>query len=271
MKHLGRSLAVSLKNLFPTNKDKASFFLLAIVGSVISILELGIAKIFSEIVVTKNSSESKIVWLIITFVLLSLSAKSATYFQRTKRISIFSEALGEEEGRKNNSWNLSLSMEFSNTVGHLLQLLLILSFVTFLSPKFGLVIFLGIITSLFIFNHLLQRQVIFQEKIFKTRFTKYNVTSKNRVLSRVKSSEIGSFISGIITLIMIMILIFLHLQDMISTADSIVSFFAIRMIGTNMSSLSSSLMRYARALVNSSFGSARLTRSSPADDTLEEW
>ena len=270
MKYLTNSLAVSLRNLFPSRKNKINFLFLTIAASVISILELGIAKIFSEIVITNKTSEGKIAWLIFAFIFLSLSAKGAIFLQRTKRVNIFSEALGEEKGERNkNSWNLSLSMEFSNIISHLFQMLLILLFISFLSLKFGLVILIGIGISLIIFNQLLQSQENFQIKIFKTRFTKYSITSKHRVLARVRSSEIGSLLSGIISLLMIITLIIIHLQGMISTADTIVSFLAIRMLGTNMSSLSSSLMRYARALVYSSFGSAHLTQSSLADETFE--
>jgi len=40
-------------------------------------------------------------------------------------------------------------------------------------------------------------------------------------------------------------------------------------LGSNLSALSSSLMRYARALVYSSFGMARLTQNSLTSETLE--
>jgi hypothetical protein len=89
------------------------------------------------------------------------------------------------------------------------------------------------------------------------------------VLTRVKSAEIGALSSGIITLATLIVLIFFHHQNLITTADSIVSFFAIRLLGSNLSALSSSLMRYARALVYSSFGMARLTQNSLASETLE--
>jgi len=225
LKYLTNSLAVSLKNLFPSRKNKINFLFLTVAASVVSCLELGIAKIFSEIVILNKTGEGKIAWLIFAFIFLTLAAKGTIFLQRTKRVNIFSEALGEEKGERNqNSWNLSLSMEFSNIISHLFQMFLILLFISFLSLKFGLVILLGIGISLIIFNQLLQSQENFQKKIFKTRFTKHSITSKKRVMARVRSSEIGLLLSGIISLLMIITLIIIHLQGMISTAASVWEF-----------------------------------------------
>jgi hypothetical protein len=270
VKHLSKTLKSSLRNLFPTRKDKSQFFILTVSTSSIAIMELGIAKIFSEIIVNKSETNSDLFILIGLFVFLSVLAKALTYFQRTRRISIFSNALGEEEGERNkNSWNLSLSLEFSNIIGHFFQLLLVFLFITFLSLEFSLIILIAVLLMLFVFGELFQRQEKFQEKVFKTRFTRYKVSGKNRVLARVKSGEIGSLVAGMVTLIVLLLLILFHSLDLISTADAIVSFFAVRLIGTNLTSLSQSLMRYTRALVYSSFGIGRLTSSSPNDEILD--
>ena len=239
-------------------------------ASSISILELGLAKIFSEIILSTNGTGKNLLPLIALFVLLSIIAKLIVFAQKTRRIRLFSEALGNENNAKNsNAWNLTLSLEFSNIFGHLLQISLVSFFVFFLSPKFGAIILASSIFSIFILSNLSRKQEQHQTKFFKTRYTKYKVSSKTRVLTRVKSAEIGALSTGIISLATLIVLIIFHHQNLLTTADSIVIFFAIRLLGSNLSALSSSLMRYARALVYSSFGMGRLTQNSLASETLE--
>jgi len=270
LNYLIKNLKISLNNLFPRKRDKIRFLILTVVASSISILELGLAKIFSEIILSTNGTDKTFFPLIALFVLLSIIAKLITFAQKTRRIGLFSEALGDENSEKNsNAWNLTLSLEFSNIFGHLLQISLVTFFVFLLSPNFGVIIFASSILSIFILSNLSRKQEAYQTKFFKTRYTKYKVSSKTRVLTRVKSAEIGALSSGIISLATLIVLIYFHHQNLITTADSIVSFFAIRLLGSNLSALSSSLMRYARALVYSSFGMARLTQNSLASETLE--
>jgi hypothetical protein len=217
-----------------------------------------------------NGTGKNLLPLIALFVLLSIIAKLIVFAQKTRRIGLFSEALGNENNAKNsNAWNLTLSLEFSNIFGHLLQISLVSFFVFFLSPKFGAIILASSIFSIFILSNLSRKQEQHQTKFFKTRYTKYKVSSKTRVLTRVKSAEIGALSTGIISLATLIVLIIFHHQNLVTTADSIVIFFAIRLLGSNLSALSSSLMRYARALVYSSFGMGRLTQNSLASETLE--
>lgn len=270
MSYLIKNLKISLNNLFPRKRDKIRFLILTITASSVSILELGLAKIFSEIILSTNGTGKNLLPLIALFVLLSIIAKLIVFAQKTRRIGLFSEALGNENNAKNsNAWNLTLSLEFSNIFGHLLQISLVSFFVFFLSPKFGAIILASSIFSIFILSNLSRKQEQHQTKFFKTRYTKYKVSSKTRVLTRVKSAEIGALSTGIISLATLIVLIIFHHQNLVTTADSIVIFFAIRLLGSNLSALSSSLMRYARALVYSSFGMARLTQNSLASETLE--
>jgi hypothetical protein len=270
LSYLIKNLKISLNNLFPRKRDKIRFLILTITASSVSILELGLAKIFSEIILSTNGTGKNLLPLIALFVLLSIIAKLIVFAQKTRRIGLFSEALGNENNAKNsNAWNLTLSLEFSNIFGHLLQISLVSFFVFFLSPKFGAIILASSIFSIFILSNLSRKQEQHQTKFFKTRYTKYKVSSKTRVLTRVKSAEIGALSTGIISLATLIVLIIFHHQNLVTTADSIVIFFAIRLLGSNLSALSSSLMRYARALVYSSFGMGRLTQNSLASETLE--
>jgi hypothetical protein len=270
LSYLIKNLKISLNNLFPRKRDKIRFLILTITASSVSILELGLAKIFSEIILSTNGTGKNLLPLIALFVLLSIIAKLIVFAQKTRRIGLFSEALGNENNAKNsNAWNLTLSLEFSNIFGHLLQISLVSFFVFFLSPKFGAIILASSIFSIFILSNLSRKQEQHQTKFFKTRYTKYKVSSKTRVLTRVKSAEIGALSTGIISLATLIVLIIFHHQNLVTTADSIVIFFAIRLLGSNLSALSSSLMRYARALVYSSFGMGRLTQKSLASETLE--
>jgi hypothetical protein len=70
-------------------------------------------------------------------------------------------------------------------------------------------------------------------------------------MARIKSGEIGVLIAGASFLLSIGILIYFSFGQSISPAHSIVLFFGIKMQSSSLSMLSTSLMRFARARVNS--------------------
>jgi hypothetical protein len=202
---------------------------------VIAISELGIAKIFTEVIFSLDGEGGFPTLLIALFVCLSVTARIGHYFQRTKRISILDTALKRSKiANLDNSWNLSLSVEIANIMGYVLQILIVVAFLMTLSWSFGLLV----------------------------------VSSSERILTRVRGGEIGALFSGFIAVASLVALMFFHQTNLISTSNTVLAFFAVRMLFSNLNSLSSALMRHARALVNSSISTVNVTKNSSPDESL---
>ena len=87
--------------------------------------------------------------------------------------------------------------------------------------------------------------------IVTARKNKEQITNAVRIGTRIKSGEIGILISGIATLVLLGVLIYLSYIGGISTSNTIVLFFGLKMQNSNFSNIATALMRFARARTNS--------------------
>lgn len=129
----------------------------------------------------------------------------------------------------------------------------------------------AVLFILVVFGTLFTKQEDFQKQAFRAKFIKKKISTESRVFSRVKSGELGALVAGVIAVVLLLLLLIGHELNLISTAGAVISFFAIRLLGTNLNSLSSSIMRYARALVNSSISTLKDAENSSKDERLREW
>ena len=262
----------SVSQLFPRAQDKYLLLAFTFLGSLVSIAELGIAKIFTDIVVGGKRATLAPIFLIVLFVLLSLIARFSHYFQRTQRVKIFSKSiLATDLKNKENSWNYSLAMEISNIASHILQIIIVAIFIITQSRLVALGILVAVILILIVQGKLFEQQELFQRKSFQAKFRKEEIPVELKVFTRVKGGEIGALISGVISIGLLLLLIVGHSANLVGTSVAIISFFAVRLLGTNFNSLSSAIMRFARALVNSSISTVKDTKNSPRSENLEEW
>lgn len=272
MKTLASLLRSSIVRLFPRAQDRYRLIAFTCLGSLVSIAELGIAKIFTDIVVGGKRATLAPIFLIIIFVLLSLIARLSHYFQRTQRVKIFSKSiLATDLKNKDNSWNYSLAMEISNITSHLLQIAIVAIFLMKLSLAVGAAVLVAIGVNLLVQGKLFEQQELFQRKSFQAKFRREEIPVELKVFTRVKGGEVGALISGIVSVGLLLFLIVGHATALVSSSVAIISFFAVRLLGTNFNSLSSSIMRFARALVNSSISTVKDTKNSPSSESLEEW
>ena len=241
-------------------------------ASCISISELGIAKVFTEVIFQIDTSKHFPYLLMVLFVGFSVTARIAHYFQRVKRITVLDTIIRNSQmTNADNSWNLSLAIEVANILGCAFQILIISIFLATLSIYFGLLIFGCIVIAGFVLSQLYGKQEIFQRNIFQSHYRKQSIPAGARTLVRVRGGEIGSLVTGTIMVGTLIALIAFHHQGWVTTPNAVISFFAVRMIGANLNSLATGLMRHARALVNSSLSTVRVTKNSPPDGSVTSW
>ena len=245
---------------------------ITLAASCISISELGIAKIFTEVIFKIDSGKQFPYLLMALFVGFSVMARIAHYFQRVKRVTVLDRIIKKSQLKNSdNSWNLSLAIEVANILGCSFQILIISIFLATLSIYFGFLNFGCIVIAGVVLSQLYGKQEIFQRNVFQSHYRKQRVPAGARTLGRVRGGEIGSLVTGTIMVGTLIALIAFHHQGWVTTPDAVISFFAVRMIGTNLNSLATGLMRHARALVNSSLSTVRVTKNSPPDGSVAKW
>jgi hypothetical protein len=127
----------------------------------------------------------------------------------------------------------------------------IILFFAYLSWQFAVVNILVVLAIFQVYGALFSHQLDAQRGFVIARKNKELITNAVRIGTRVKSGEIGVLISGIAMLILLGVLIYLSYIDGISTSNTIVLFFGLKMQNSNFSNISTALMRFARARTNS--------------------
>jgi hypothetical protein len=102
-----------------------------------------------------------------------------------------------------------------------------------------------------VYGKLFSNQLDAQRGFLEAKRNKELITNAVRIGSRIKSGEIGILISGIAMLILLAVLIYFSYIGGISTSNTIVLFFGLKMQNSNFSNISTALMRFARARTNS--------------------
>lgn len=253
MRRMFKSLFSSSAHLVPKGY-RFQLILLVGLGAAIPVTELLVAKLFTDLIVDGRSRPvAEIVVSVILFALLFASTRIANYLQKTYRVKFFAKAFGADEREKSKyaeSWEWAMALEMVNLWSFLTQLFVIASFFFFLNPAFAGANLLYIFIILQIMSVLFVRQFNKQRGFVQKKRAKVEVTPAERLGSRIQQAEIGTLLASFGVVLLFLLLIYLGITGFISLANTIVLFLGLRLQNTTFSSVSSTLMRFARAKAN---------------------
>lgn len=245
----------SSKLLVPKGKYRWQLILLVMIAAAIPVTELLVAKLFTDLIVAgANRPVAEIVLSVILFSLLFASTRVANYLQKTYRVKFFDKAFGADEREKNKyteSWEWAMALEIVNVWSFLTQLLVIALFFLTLDLGFALLNLLFIALVLQVMGVLFVRQFKKQRSYVHKKRAKEEVTPAERLGTRIQQAELGTLLASFGIVILFAVLIYLGITGAISLANTIVLFLGLRLQNTTFSSVSSALMRFARAKANS--------------------
>ena len=144
-----------------------------------------------------------------------------------------------------------MALELVNVLSFLTQMLVIATFFFFLSPGFAAMNLAFILLVLQVMGVLFVRQFKTQRGFVQKRRAKETITPAEKLGTRIQQAEFGTLLASFGVVILFAVLIWLSIQGQISLANTIVFFLGLRLQNTTFSSVSSSLMRFARAKANS--------------------
>jgi hypothetical protein len=250
-----KELVYAVKTLFTTTRDRLILLGLVLIAVMISVSELAVAKLFTDIIgFEKSMDTTNLIILIIGFFLFFGITKAGHFLQRVYKVKFFDKAFkassAEVHASKEN-WRWSLAFELTNILSTCTQLGAIILFFAYLSWPFAIVNILVVLAIFQVYGKLFSNQLDAQRGFLEAKRNKELITNAVRIGSRIKSGEIGILISGIAMLILLAVLIYFSYIGGISTANTIVLFFGLKMQNSNFSNISTALMRFARARTNS--------------------
>lgn len=245
----------SLQMLFPKGKFRAILFGLVLLSSAISVSELLVAKFFTKIISTENKlTAQQMATYTAVFLLFFVVTRVGHFLQKIYRVNVFEGSIKSanlKSSQMQESWQWSLAFEVTSLLSLITQLIVVSIFFFTLNPLFSVVNLILMIIIFQFFGSLFKHQLSAQRGFLASRRAKEVVANSVRVGTRIRSGEVGALVSGFGMIILLTLLLFLSYQGELTTADTIIFFFGLKMQTSNLSTFSLGLMRFARALVNS--------------------
>lgn len=255
MKKIATELWKSSRLLVPKGRYRWQLILLVIIAAAIPVTELLVAKLFTDLVVDGASRPiSEIVIAVVIFAVLFASTRIANYAQKTYRVKFFDKAFGADTREKSStkeSWEWAMGLELVNVLSFLTQLFVIAGFFFFLNPLFAGLNLILILIVLQVMGVLFKRQLKKQRGYVEKKRAKQTVTPAERLGSRIQQAEFATLLASFGVVILMGVLIWLSIQGVVNLSNTIVFFLGLRLQNTTFSSVSSALMRFARAKANS--------------------
>lgn len=251
MKIILWNLRKSLIDLFPTTRFRLILIGLILIAASISVSELIVAKLFTKIILDEGEiDKSKLIVFITFFFLFYGLTRAGQFVQRIYRVRMFDRAFKAKEteitGGKDN-WRWTQAFELTNISSTLTQISVVLIFFFYFNWVFALLDLLMIVLVLEVIGRLFGKQIEIQRSFVKAHKEKIEIENVIRVGTRIKSGEIGILLAGFASILLLGVLFYLNYIGEISASNTVVLFFGLRMQTSNLSSISTGLMRFARA------------------------
>ena len=248
-------LKASTLQLFPNTKYRLILVVLVLTAAFISVSELAVAKLFTQIILHEDElSRNQIILYVLGFFLFFGGTRAGHYFQRIYRVNVFDRAFKASEeqiNRVKENWRWSLAFELTTLLSILMQMGVIIIFFTFLNWKFGLLNIVVVMVIFQILGTIFRKQLKSQRGFVKAKIRKEYIPNSVKIGTRIRSGETGILLSGLAMLILFGALIALSFNGEISPSNTVVVFFGLRMQSSSLSNISSGLMRFARARTHS--------------------
>jgi len=255
MKVILSHLRKSLLELFPTRRDRLVLIGLILIAALISVSELLVAKLFTQIILHEGEiDKSQLALLMTGFFLFYGLTRIGQFGQRIYRVRLFNRAFKANDlelttGKEN--WRWTQAFEMTNISSVLTQISVVLLFFFYFNWVFAVLDLIIIFIVLAILGRLFSKQIEIQRTFAQAQKDKIKIDNFLRVGSRIKSGEIGVLLAGFAMIILLGALFYLNYIDEINASNTVVLFFGLRMQTSNLSSISTGLMRFARAKTHS--------------------
>ena len=253
MRKITIELWSSAKDLFPTYRDRRMVLGLVALATIVSISELLLARLFSELILpSEPRKNSEIIILSTVFLFVFALLRLINFGREYYRLNVFEKALSDDEtNRFSNSWRWATAMELTSLLTMLGRFIFISALLFYFSIPFGVCNLILSVILFQVFSIQMKRQYVQQRKFRKLQLQKKTVSNAEKVRTRILAGESISLFSAFGMLLLFGALILFSARDLIDPTIAFTLFIALRMLGQVYSGFTSGLMRYVRARVYS--------------------
>jgi hypothetical protein len=245
-----REVRNGFKLIFPHKKFRWILVILSGVAAGISVSELLVMKLFSEIIIEGSDvKQSSFKFLLVFFVLFFFITRLGQYFQKNYRVRVFEnsfKSLKIKRVNKHENAEWLMAFELTNILSYAVQLIAILAFFVLINPLLATINALIIICILSVIGKIFSQQITLQKNNQKNSKQK---GAAYRHTNRVRAGEGGALASGVGMLILLVLLLFFSINEQISMTNALVFFLGARLQNGVLSNISRSLAKYVRSQI----------------------
>lgn len=247
-------LLAAFGRLFTTRRSQLVVGLLVVVTATLPVAEMLVLKLFSSLIIDgpktfTEDTHGAILKIGIFFLAFGLT-RAAHHLIRLVRVRVFRdgfEVSGRTRSPSQESWEWALAFELSGVLISLVQAVMFAALFLFIDWPTGVLNILVSIVVLALVSAIYRRQLALQKSYVTMGGRPGAVAIPQRVGDRVRDAEFGAmFASAAMVLVLGYMLLRTLLGD-ITSADAIVLFLGLRLLAGQLGTLSSSIMRFARA------------------------
>ena len=247
-------LLAAFRRLFTTPRSRAAVGLLIVVTATLPVSEMLVLRLFSSLIINGPASFTKdasaALWKISIFFFAFGITRGAHHLIRLVRVRVFRngfEISGRKPSPSQQSWEWALAFELSGVLVSLVQALMFSALFLFIDWPTGVLNILVSGVVLALVSAIYRRQLSLQKDYAVMGHRPGTVAIAQRVSERVRDAEFGAMLaSGSMVVVLICMALRTLLGD-IDSANAIVLFLGLRLLSGQLGTLSSGIMRFARA------------------------
>jgi hypothetical protein len=244
----------TFRRLFTTRKSRAAVCLLIAVTAAVPVAEMLVLRLFSSLIIDGPEMFAKdanaAILKIALFFLAFAITRGAHHLVRLTRVRVFRagfEASGRIRSPSQESWEWALAFELSGVLVSLVQAMTFSALFVFIDWPVGILnVFLTMVVLAMV-SAIYRRQLDMQRDFVKMGSRPGAVAISQRVGGRIRDAEFGGMLASLAMVLVLVYMLFRTLDGEIDSADAIVLFLGLRLLSGQLSTLSASVMRFARA------------------------
>jgi hypothetical protein len=247
-------LLAAFSRLFTTRRSQLVVGLLVVVTATLPVAEMLVLKLFSSLIIngpeTFTQDTNDAILKIGIFFLAFGVTRAAHHLIRLVRVRVFRDGFdvsGRTRSPSQESWEWALAFELSGVLVSLVQAVMFAALFLFIDWPTGVLNLLVSVVVLALVSAIYRRQLSLQRTYVTVGHRPVSVAIPQRVGDRVRDAEFGAMLASAAMVLVLAYMLLRTLLGDITTADAIVLFLGLRLLAGQLGTLSSSIMRFARA------------------------
>ena len=247
-------LVAAFRGMFTSRHSQVAVALLIAVTAAVPAAEMLVLRLFSSLIIDGPAAfaqdRSAMLLTIGIFFVLFGATRGAHHLVKLGRVRVFRrgfEASARTTGPSQESWEWALAFELSGVLVSLVQAAMFSVLFLLLDWQTGVLNLAVAALVLLVVSRTYRRQLGLQRDYVRMGAHPGTTAIAQRVDWRIRHAELGAILASVAMLPVLAVMLLRTLSGEVSSADAIVLFLALRLLSGQLGTLSSGIMRFARA------------------------